>query len=88
MTELRDTGSRYEMDEQGLISYAEYRLDGTRLYIDHVFSPPALRGTGASGRLITALAKDTRTKGRTITPICSYAAAWLQRSTEFGDLVG
>lgn len=88
MTELRDTGSRYEMDEQGATSYADYHLDGARLYIDHVFSPPALRGTGASGRLMTALAEDTRTKGRTITPICTYAAAWLQRSAEFGDLMG
>ena len=88
MTELRDTGSRYEMDEQGLTSYADYRLDGARLYIDHVFSPPALRGTGASGRLMKALAEDTRARSRTITPICSYAAAWLKRSAGFADLVG
>ncbi len=87
MTELRDNGTRYEIDEQGLTSYADYRLDGTRLFIDHVFSPPALRGTGASGRLMTAIALDTRTKDRTITPICTYAAAWLKRSIEFRDLV-
>jgi uncharacterized protein len=88
MTELRDTGSRYEMDEQGLTSYADYRLDGTRLYVDYVFSPPALRGTGASGRLMTALARNARESGQTITPICGYAASWLKRSTEFRDLVG
>ena len=28
MSELRDTGERYEMDEQGLTSYADYRRDG------------------------------------------------------------
>lgn len=88
MAELRDTGTRYELDEQGLTSYADYRLDGARLYVDHVFSPPALRGTGASGRLMTAIAQDTRARSRTITPICSYAAAWLKRSVEFGDLAG
>ena len=88
MTELRDTGSRYEMDEQGLTSYADYRLDGARLYVDYVFSPPALRGTGASGRLMTALSQDARSNGRKITPICGYAAAWLKRSAEFRDLVG
>ena len=87
MADLRDTGARYEMDEQGETSYADYRLDGQRLYVDHVFSPPALRGSGASGRLMTALSQDARAKGRTITPICSYAAAWLKRSAEFGDLV-
>ena len=49
MTELHDTGARYEIEEQGLTCWADYRLDGARIYVDYVFSPPALRGTGASG---------------------------------------
>jgi predicted GNAT family acetyltransferase len=85
---LRDTGARYEMDEQGLTSYADYRRDGDRLYVDYVFAPPALRGTGASGRLMAALSADARARGLRITPICGYAAAWLRRSKEFGDLAG
>lgn len=85
---LRDTGQRYEMDEEGHTSYADYRRAGERLYIDYVFSPVPLRGTGASGRLMAALAADARAKGLTITPICGYAAAWLRRSHEFRDLVG
>ncbi len=87
MSELRDTGERYEMDEQGLTSYADYRRDGDRLYLDYVFSPVPLRGTGASGRLMAALAADARAKDLKITPICGYAAAWLRRSHEFRDLV-
>lgn len=78
---------RYEMDEQGMISWADYRLSGDRLYIDHVESPQALRGTGAAGRLMAALAADARGQGLKITPICGYAAAWLRRSHEFRDLV-
>ncbi|WP_068879240.1 GNAT family N-acetyltransferase [Phenylobacterium sp. CCH12-B4] len=87
MSELRDTGERYEMDEEGLTSYADYRKTGDRLYIDYVFSPVPLRGTGASGRLMAALAADARAKDLKITPICGYAAAWLRRSPEFRDLV-
>ena len=87
MTELRDTGDRYEMDEQGETSFADYRRQGDRLYIDYVFSPPVLRGTGASGRLMTALAADAKAKGLKITPICGYAGAWLRRSHEFRDLL-
>jgi len=88
MPELRDTGERYEMDEEGLTSYADYRKTGDRLYIDYVFSPVPLRGTGASGRLMAAVAADARAKDLRITPICGYAAAWLRRSSEFRDLVG
>ena len=88
MSDLRDTGARYELDEQGLTSWADYRRTGDRLYIDHVESPLALRGTGAAGRLMAALSADARAKNLRVTPICSYAAAWLRRSEEFGDLVG
>ena len=85
---LKDTGSRYEMVERDLTSHADYRREPGRLYIDHVFSPPALRGTGASGRLMAAIAGEAKAQGLKITPICSYAAAWLQRSAPFKDLVG
>ena len=59
-SELRNNtaDSRYEMVEQDMTSWADYRLSGDRLYIDHVESPPALRGTGAAGRLMAALAAD------------------------------
>ena len=87
-TTLRDAGARYEVDEQGLTSDADYRLDGPRMYLDYVFSPPALRGSGASGRLMSALSQDARDRGLKIKPICGYAAAWLRRSPEFRDLVG
>jgi predicted GNAT family acetyltransferase len=88
MSELRDLGDRYEMDEQGLTSWADVRRTEDRLYIDHVESPPQLRGTGAAGRLMSAIAADARAKGQRITPICSYAAAWLRRSKDYSDLVG
>lgn len=89
MSELRNNQalSRYEMDELGQTSYADYRVTGDRMYIDYVLSPPALRGTGAAGRLMQAVAAEARDKGLKITPICGYAAAWLRRSHEFRDLV-
>lgn len=90
MSELRNNteAQRYEMDEQGLTSWADYRLVDDRLYIDHVESPVPLRGTGASGRLMAAVAADARARALKITPICGYAAAWLRRSSEYKDLMG
>jgi len=87
MSELRDTGHRYEMDEQGLTSWADYRRAGDVLYIDHVEAPVALRGSGAAGRLMAALSADARSKALRVVPICGYAAAWLRRSKDFRDLV-
>lgn len=89
MSELRNDAEngRYEMDEEGLTSWADYRLRDETLFVDHVESPVPLRGTGAAGRLMKALAADAKAKGLKITPLCGYAAAWLRRSPEFRDLV-
>jgi len=89
MSELRNNidEQRYEWDEQGMTSWADYRIVDDRIYIDHVEAPVPLRGTGASGRLMEAMSADIRAQGLKVTPICGYAAAWLRRSHEFRDLV-
>jgi predicted GNAT family acetyltransferase len=81
MSELKDNraASRFEMDEAGQTVFADYRRQGQRLFIDHVEAPTALRGTGAAGRFMEALVAEARTEGALIVPLCSYAAAWLQR---------
>lgn len=90
MTEITDNAAeqRYELVEDGQTAYADYRLTGGRLYIDYVFSPPALRGAGTAGRLMAGVADDARAKGLKVTPICGYAAAWLSRHREYADLTG
>ena len=84
---LKDTGTRFEMVEQGLTSFADYRRAGDRVIIDHVESPPALRGTGASGRLMEALSADIQARGLKVTPICGYAAAWLKKGATYRGLL-
>ena len=79
--------SRYELVEDGLTAWADYRRDGQRLYIDHVESPVALRGAGTAGRLMQALVDDVRSRGLKVTPICGYAAAWLRRHPATHDLM-
>ncbi len=68
------------MDEAGHTSFVRYRLAGKQLYIDHVESPPALRGSGAAGRLMSAVAQDARAQGFKVTPVCGYAARWFRRN--------
>ncbi|MDG2527749.1 GNAT family N-acetyltransferase [Caulobacter endophyticus] len=72
--------SRYELEVDGLIAFADYQRSGHRLVIPHVEADPALRGTGAAGRLMTKVAEVARAEGMRITPLCSYAAAWLKRN--------
>lgn len=79
--------SRFELEEQGMTAVADYRRHGDTLLITHVESPPALRGQGTAGRLMTGLLEQVRAGGLKVTPICSYAVAFIRRHPEYQDLV-
>lgn len=81
MAEVHDNPSqqRFEMVEQSLTVFADYRRDGRRLIIDHVEAPISLRGTGAAGRFMEGLVAAAKADGSTLVPVCSYAVAWLTR---------
>jgi predicted GNAT family acetyltransferase len=87
MTEVQDNPGRhrFEMVEQGQTVFADYRRDGSRLFIDHVEAPISLRGTGAAGRVMEGLVVAARAEGSTIVPVCSYAVAWLRRHRELAN---
>ncbi len=71
--------SRFVLVIDGEIAHADYRLSGDELYIDYVEAPPALRGTGAAGRLMEGIMTSAAEKGYSVVPICGYAAAWMRR---------
>ncbi len=93
MTDLRDVRAEQRF-EQGFVGsdgrlhtvFADYAArDGTRLIL-HVEADPVLRGTGAAGRFMRALAEHARVEGLKLAPRCDYAVAWLKRHPEFGDV--
>ena len=79
--------SRFELEEQGLTAFADYHLRGDHLVIPHVEAPPALRGTGAAGRLMTGVLDLIRERGLKVVPSCPYAAAFIQRNPQYQDLL-
>lgn len=79
--------SRFELEVDGQVVFASYRRMGGRLAITHVEAPPALRGTGAAGRLMEGIAARARAEGVKLTPLCGYAAAWLRRHRQHADLL-
>jgi len=79
--------SRFELTEEGAVAFADYSRRNGVLVIPHVESPHALRGKGTAGRLMEGVVAHARAEGAKIMPICSYAAAWLQRHPEHQDLI-
>ncbi len=79
--------SRFELEEAGLIAFANYQRRDSVLVIPHVEAPPKLRGTGAAGRLMAGLLALVRARGEKVVPTCSYAAAYLRRHEDERDLL-
>lgn len=79
--------SRFEIEEQGQIAFADYRRHGDVLVIPHVEAPKGLRGGGTAGRLMDGVMTLARRRGEKVKPLCSYAAAYIRRHKEWQDLV-
>ncbi len=79
--------SRFEMEEAGLVAFANYQRRDAVLIIPHVEAPPALRGTGAAGRLMAGMLALVRERGEKIVPTCSYAAAYMRQHKDQQDLL-
>jgi len=89
MDQLRDNiaAGQFELDIDGETVFARYRREDGVLTILWVEAPPALRGSGAAGRLMKLVAEEAAERNWRIVPVCSYAAAWLRRSPAFRGLV-
>jgi predicted GNAT family acetyltransferase len=80
--------SRFELEENGLMAWADYRFRDGKTILPHVEADPPLRGTGAAGRLMQQIVEHARTNSLVLEPRCSYARAWFQRHPEADDVLG
>lgn len=93
MTDFRDVHHAHRF-EQGFVDpdgetrvvFADYAVQGDTRVILHVEADPALRGTGAAGQFMQALAEHARAEGLKLAPRCSYAVVWLKRNRQYDDL--
>jgi len=79
--------SRFEREENGLLAWANYRIQDGKHLIPHVEAEPPLRGTGAAGRLMQDIVEHARANQLVIVPRCSYARAWFKRHPEAQDVL-
>jgi predicted GNAT family acetyltransferase len=78
---------RFELSEAGRLAFADYWLQGDVVTLPHVEADPALRGSGAAGRLMEGVLALLRSRGLKVRPTCSYAAAYIRRHPEHQDLL-
>jgi predicted GNAT family acetyltransferase len=80
--------SRFTLHLGGeIVSLADYSLDDAVVTVPHVETAPAHRGQGLAAVLMDGVVESIRANGRTIRPICSYAASYLRERPDTHDLV-
>lgn len=78
--------SRYELDVEGAIAFANYRLAPGKVVITHTETPPALRGRGIASKLVQGALEQIRAEGLKVVAGCSFVVDYLDKHPEFADL--
>ena len=78
---------RFVIRVEGDEALLEYRLRGRRLTITHTEVPEHLGGRGIAAALTTAALRFVREGRLKVVPQCAYAAAFMERHTEYTDLL-
>jgi len=61
---------------------------GTKqIIIDHTGVPDAFRGQGVGVKMVERAVEDARAAGKTIIPLCPFAAAQFRRHPEWADVL-
>lgn len=90
MAVVRDnkTQSRFELDVEGAVAFANYRLTPSAVIITHTETPRALRGRGVASELIKGALELIRADGHKVIAGCGFVVDYLQRNPQFSDLTG
>lgn len=77
---------RFELEADGALALAEYRLENGVMTFTHTETPPALQGRGVASVLIHGALLAARAQGLKVAATCSFVVAYLERHREFADI--
>ena len=80
--------SRFELDVEGAVAFANYRRTPDTVIITHTETPRALRGRGIASELVRGALELTRADGLKVIAGCGFVVDYLQKHPEFADLAG
>jgi predicted GNAT family acetyltransferase len=89
MSSIRDNkaASRYELDVDGGIAFADYRMAPGVVTVTYTEVPAAMRGRGIGATLSRAILDHIRAEGLKVVPRCGFFAGYIRANPEFHDLV-
>jgi uncharacterized protein len=88
MNPVRDNKSlrRFELDVDGGVAFANYRLTPGTVSLTHTETPSRLRGRGIASQLVKGALEMIRADGLKVVAGCGFVVDYLQKHPEFVDL--
>ena len=82
------TQNRFELDVEGALAFANYRLTPAAVILTHTETPRALRGRGVASELVKGALELIRADGLKVVAGCGFVVDYLRKHPEFADLRG
>ena len=73
---------RFQVEVDGHLCVADYRLDGDTMVMTHTGVAPELQGRGIAAALVGAALDHARAQGLKVQPLCSYVQVYMRRHPE------
>ncbi|WP_298261369.1 GNAT family N-acetyltransferase [Bradyrhizobium sp.] len=80
--------NRFELDVEGGMAFANYRLTPAAVVITHTETPRALRGHGVASELVKGTLALIRADGLQVIGACGFVVDYLRKHPEYADMVG
>ena len=80
------TQNRFELDVEGAVAFANYRLTPSAVIITHTETPRSLRGRGIASELVKGALELIRADGLKVVAGCSFVVDYLAKHPEVADL--
>jgi len=89
MSSIRDNKalSRFELDVDGGLAFANYRRTPSTVIITHTETPRALRDRGIASELVHGALQLIRADQLKVVANCGFVADYLSKHPEFADLM-
>ena len=86
--EDNEATSRYEATEgEGVVGFARYVRRGGRTIFVHTEVDEGHEGEGIGSALVAAALDNERVAGRPVVPLCPFVRGFIERHSEYTDLV-
>jgi len=78
---------RYELEVDGHVAFAEYRLAAGVIKFIHTEVPKELGGKGVGSTLARGALEDVRRRGLRVVAQCPFIKGFMDKHAEFSDLL-